>query len=300
MVKAVILAAGLGTRLVPYSKEMPKEMLPIFVREEGSLVLKPVLQVVFEQLYEAGIREFCFVVGRGKRSVEDHFTPDWDYVEYLREKRKYLQAAMLDRFYRMIESSNITWVNQPSPKGTGDAVLRAEHFVEGEYFVATAGDNVFIGENVAAKLLEVYSKVKAPIITVKKVKDPTRYGVVIGDRVSMQGVDAPLYRVKWIKEKCKEPPSNLANVSLYVFPPEIFDAIRHTKPSPRGEIEVTSSIEELIKEGVEFYAFESDAFWVDVGTPETYLEALLYSLKLSCPSRDIGAVVERLLGLVVG
>ena len=299
MLKAVILTAGLGTRLVPYSKEMPKEMLPIFSRVGDALVLKPVLQVVFEQLYEAGIREFCFVVGRGKRRIEDHFTPDWDYVEFLRREKKYLQANALERFYRMVEDSYITWINQPKPKGTGDAVLTAERFVGGEYFVVAAGDNVFIGENVAEKLLNVYSKVKAPLMTVKRVKDPTRYGVIVGRRAKAPNVDMPLYEVEEIKEKSEKPPSNLANVSLYVFPPEIFDAIRETEPSPRGEIEVTSSIEKLIKKGVKFYALEVDTPWVDVGTPETYLEALLCSIKASSTNREVKGVIDQLLSLAI-
>ena len=103
--KAVILAAGLGTRLVPYSKEMPKEMLPIFQKENGETVLKPIIQVVFEQLFDAGIREFCFIVGRTKRAIEDHFTPDWDYVDLLLQKNKEFQARMLENFYRKIEES---------------------------------------------------------------------------------------------------------------------------------------------------------------------------------------------------
>ena len=289
--KAVILAAGLGTRLVPYSKEMPKEMLPIFVEEDGSLVLKPILQVVFEKLYEAGVREFCFVVGRGKRVVEDHFTPDQSYVEFLRGADKTIQAQMLERFYEILNDSVIMWVNQPTPKGTGDAVLKAEHFVGDEVFIATAGDNVFLGENVFARLIELYRSLGAPLMTVRRVSNPSRYGVIEGEEVK-EGI----YRVRKLMEKLKRPPSNLANTSLYIFPPEIFGAIRRTKPSPRGEIEITDSIQLLINEGVEFYAYESKACWIDVGTPQTYLEALIHSIKASA-NREL---LEQLIGLLRG
>ena len=106
--KAVITAAGLGTRLLSATKEMPKEMLPLFSTDANNkIMLKPVLQLIFEQLYDAGFREFCFVVGRGKRSVEDHFTPDHSSVELLRKKGKTDLAARLEDFYSRVESSTI-------------------------------------------------------------------------------------------------------------------------------------------------------------------------------------------------
>jgi UDP-glucose pyrophosphorylase (EC 2.7.7.9) len=134
--KAVITAAGLGTRLLSETKELPKEMLPIFQRVNGELALKPLLQVIFEQLYDVGIRDFCFVIGRGKRSIEDHFTPDWDFLEYLLKAGKELAAKSIEIFYKKVEDSNISWVNQPQPRGFGDAVLRAEKFV--------ANDNLWL------------------------------------------------------------------------------------------------------------------------------------------------------------
>jgi len=112
--KVVITAAGLGTRLLPMSKELPKEMLPIFVRGVNGFAVKPLLQALFEQLYKFGFREFCFVVGRGKRSIEDHFTPDWESVRNLDNRGKSGLAEDLEAFYRMVEGSKIMFVNQPS------------------------------------------------------------------------------------------------------------------------------------------------------------------------------------------
>lgn len=274
--KGVLLAAGLGTRLVPYSKEMPKEMLPLFEGVDGKVFLKPVIQMIFEQLYDAGLREFCFVVGRGKRAIEDHFTPDWGFVDYLEESGKEEYAAMLREFYSKVESSFITWVNQPKPKGTGHAVLMARTFVGDDYFVAAAADNAFLGENVALSLVSLFEKLGAPLLAVKRVSDPRRYGVVVG-----RSVGEKLYEVEGIVEKPSKPVSYLANTSLYVFPPEIFKAIDETKPSPRGEVEITDSIQILLNRGVKFYAYESAADWVDVGTWETFFKAILLSLRHS-------------------
>ncbi|MEM0225846.1 MAG: sugar phosphate nucleotidyltransferase [Thermofilaceae archaeon] len=274
--KAVILAAGLGTRLIPYSKEMPKEMLPIFQLEGDRPVLKPILQVVFEQLYEAGIRDFCFVVGRGKRAVEDHFTPDWSYVDLLEEKGKQTEAEMLRRFYRMIESSSIVWVNQPVPRGTGDAVAQARGFAGNGYFFVAAGDNVFLGENVAVRLLKLHEELGGAIMAGKRVEDPRRYGVIVGRAVGERVV-----RLEKILEKPKIPPSNLVNTSLYFLPPGIFDVLEECKPSPRGEIELTDAIQALVERGEDVYVYDvGDTYWIDVGTPDTYLDAVLLSLKV--------------------
>ena len=122
--KVIIPAAGLGTRLFPATKEQPKEMLPIFSKtEHGDMMVKPVVQLVFEQLHDAGLREFCYVVGRGKRGIEDHFTPDAECIRMLEEMGKNGQASDLESFYKKLETSTIMWVNQPEPKGFGNAVF---------------------------------------------------------------------------------------------------------------------------------------------------------------------------------
>ncbi len=112
--KVIVPAAGLGTRLFPATKEQPKEMLPIFTKTpQGDLVVKPVVQLVFEQLYDAGLREFCYVVGRGKRGIEDHFTPDEHCIKTLESQGKNGQAFDLENFYDKLNSSTTMWVNQP-------------------------------------------------------------------------------------------------------------------------------------------------------------------------------------------
>jgi len=255
---------------------MPKEMLPIFSAEDGKVVLKPILQAVFEQLYEAGVRDFCIVVGRGKRAVEDHFTPDWSYVEFLESRGKREEARMLKRFYEMIQHSNIIWVNQPVPRGTGDAVAHARRFAGDSYFFVAAGDNIFIGDNVALKLLELHKELGASLIAGKRVEDPRRYGALIGRPVADR-----IVRLEKIVEKPSEPLSNLVNTSLYLLSPRIFEALDECGPSPRGEIELTDAIQKLVEWGEEVYVYDvGDTSWVDVGTPETYLSAILLSLSV--------------------
>jgi len=280
--KAVITAAGLGTRLLPTTKEMPKEMLPLFsVDLNGGLSLKPVLQLIFEQLYEAGFREFCFVVGRGKRSVEDHFTPDYGYVGLLRRAGKPNLAEHLESFYSKVESSTIFWVNQPEPRGFGDAVLKAEPFIGSEPFLVHAGDTYIISkENAAIKrLLNRYMSNKpSAVLTLKKVHEHHKiYGCAVAEP------KGEALKVTRVVEKPEKPPSNLAIIPIYIFQPEIFDAIRDTKPGVGGEIQLTDAIQKLIEQQkpVEAITLKEDEMRLDVGTPETYWEALKLSYKLS-------------------
>ena len=135
--KAVITAAGSGSRLLPFSKETPKEMLPYCARaRDGRLILKPILEVVYESLHDHGYRKFCFVVGRGKRSIEDYFLID--------DSAKYSTNSDLQDFYKKIRSSHIMYVQQSSPRGFGDAVLKAKLFAGKDSFLLHAGDDVIL------------------------------------------------------------------------------------------------------------------------------------------------------------
>jgi UTP-glucose-1-phosphate uridylyltransferase len=143
--KAVIPITGLGTRLLPITKELPKEMLPIgALMKNEQTCLKPMLQAIFEQLYVVGFREFAFVVGRGKRAIEDHFSPDEDFIKYLRNKNKEDLAEELQEFYQKINNSNMVFINQPKPRGFGDAVAREALFTVNENFLMQADDDLII------------------------------------------------------------------------------------------------------------------------------------------------------------
>ena len=144
MIKSVITAAGKGVRLLPATKEMPKEMMPIFSKiNRKERILIPMLQFIFEQLYAANIRDYCFVVGREKRSIEDHFTPHSSYLKELHGKNRLL----ISKFYEKLEKSHLMWVNQNKPLGFGDAVRRAERYVGMDNFIVHAGDVTIIGKS---------------------------------------------------------------------------------------------------------------------------------------------------------
>jgi UTP--glucose-1-phosphate uridylyltransferase len=281
--KVVVPAAGLGTRLFPATKEQPKEMLPIFSRlVNGDVEVKPLLQMVFEQLYDAGFREFCFVVGRGKRSIEDHFTPDHNSVVMLKNRGKGDQASDLDGFYTKLKTSTIIWVNQPEPKGFGHAVLMAQPFVQNERCLVHAGDTYIISENAAhlKLLIEIYNRLKADAaFLVQEMKDPRQYGVV-----EVKEMEKGVYKVLAAVEKPEKPPSNLAIMPIYVFRPVIFEELKKTVPGKGGEVQLTDAIQRLVDRGLNVYAIllNPKEARLDIGSPETYWDALSLSYQHFC------------------
>src|SRR5438094_4312751 len=183
--KAVIPAAGLGTRLLSVTKEQPKEMLPVFARAmNGDLCLKPIVQLIFEQLYSVGFRDFCFIVGRGKRAIEDHFTPDLSFISKLDSKGLDGATEELRAFYKMIDDSTLVWINQPAPRGFGDAVLKAKGFTGNDRFLVHAGDSYFISKNAEhlRRLVRIAEEFKPEAVFLsKEVEDPKRFGNVEGE-----------------------------------------------------------------------------------------------------------------------
>lgn len=279
--KAVITAAGLGTRLLPETKEQPKEMLPLFTRNSnGSVCVKPLLQVVFEQLHDAGIKNICFVVGRGKRTIEDHFTPDDNLLKLLEDNNKLDLSYELRKFYSMLDNTDITWKTQLRPKGFGDAVYRGKSFVQSDNFILFAGDVCIVSRNndFLRRLVKTHERFDAAAtIVVERVPDPERHGVIMGRKIE-EGV----YKVNKIIEKPKTPPTNLSAAAVYVFKPIIFKALERNGYDEKGQKELTSAIQLLVDRGEDVYAVELNPNEVrlDIGTPETYKEALEKSYKI--------------------
>jgi UTP--glucose-1-phosphate uridylyltransferase len=272
--KAVIPAAGLGTRLLPVTKELPKEMLPIFFKQNSEVHLKPMLQAVFEQLYDAGFREFGFIVGRGKRAIEDHFTVDETFVEYIKNSNKARLADRLEDFYEKLRNSTIIFMNQPKPKGFGDAVYKAKVFTGSEPFLLHAGDDLILSQNNThlQRLAKVFSHHDADaVFFVEKVKDPRRYGVAFGDEI-----ESDIFKVREVFEKPQKSTSNLAIVAVYIFKPIIYHVIEKTKPDRSGEFQLTDAISTLLNEQGRVYALKlkDNEKRIDIGTPETYLKTL--------------------------
>jgi UTP--glucose-1-phosphate uridylyltransferase len=272
--KAIIPAAGLGTRLLSATKELPKEMLSVFSADvNGGITLKPVVQLIFEQLFDMGVREFYFVVGRGKRAIEDHFTPDTSFVALLKTNGKEVQAREMQRFYDCVSQSTITWVNQPEPRGFGDAVLRARSAVGDEPFLVHAGDNhvMSAGHDYLKRMLRAKASAGADAtLLLRHVPDPRRYGVAEVSRASGGLI------VNRVVEKPSRPASKLALLPVYVFEPVLFDMLRRTKLGVGGELQLTDAIQGMIEAGLKVNAAKIQAgeYWLDVGTPETYWKAL--------------------------
>jgi UTP--glucose-1-phosphate uridylyltransferase len=281
--KVVIPAAGLGTRLFPATKEQPKEMLPVFsTMQGGEPSVKPVLQIVFEQLYNSGFREFCYVVGRGKRSIEDHFTPDLNSINLLQTMGKNGQAADLAGFYEKLQTSTIFWVNQPIPKGFGNAVLMAQPFVDDDHCLVHAGDSLIISKEMdyVKLLLNAYERFNADAaFIVLEIDNPREYGVIEGEEV-----EAGIYKVTAATEKPEKPPTNLAIMAMYAFRPVIFKALEATIPDERGELQLTGAIQKLVDWGLKVYAvkLDQDHKHLDIGSPERYWDALCLSYNRFC------------------
>jgi UTP--glucose-1-phosphate uridylyltransferase len=278
--KAVIAAAGLGTRLLSATKEQPKEMLPLYTSNfQGHLSLKPMLQLIFEQIYDFGIRDFCFIVGRGKRAIEDHFTPDYYYEEILRNKKsRYLEESALDleRFHGKVKNSSIFWVNQSPNMGFGHAVLQAQSYVANEDFFVFAGDTLIISEgnnHHLKRLIDCYTRENADAaFLVQSVKDPENYGVVEG--TSLSGV----IEVKKVIEKPSVPDSDIAIMPIYIFKNDIFVHLGKLKPDHKNEIQLTDAIGSMLTNGkVVATEIRKDELRLDIGTPETYFKAQVES-----------------------
>lgn len=275
--KVVIPAAGLGTRLLSVTKELPKEMLPIFYRNSnGDIYLKPILQVIFEQFYKEGFREFCFIVGRGKRAVEDHFTPDFSFLSLLRERGKEKIAEMMEEFYEMVQDSIIVWINQPEPLGFGHAVYLSKKFVRDEPFIVAAGDTVVLTKNEShiKRLINKHQKEGAiATLLLHEVEDPSVYGVaIVKDE-----------KVIKVVEKPKEKISNLAILPIYVFEPIIFNSLEATHKGHGGEIQLTDAIQRLIswELKITYEILDKDSKCLDIGHPIFYYKSLIESFESS-------------------
>lgn len=269
--KIVIPSAGTGSRLLPTTKEIPKEMMPVFIRyKSGETIVKPLIQILFEKFYHFGLREYCIIVGKQKRTIEDHFTPDYDFLNNLDPEN--VARKDLKDFYKMLTTSKIFWINQLKPKGFGDAVLYSESFMGSEDFLVTAGDTLLVNNDKLIREL-IHYKLKGrndAILLLKEVPNPKRFGVAVVRRMKSGLV------VKNVEEKPIHPKSNLSIVAIYRFRPSIFKALREIKPGNK-ELQLTYGIQKLIDWGGTIHArlLTKDDRVIDIGTPESYMENLL-------------------------
>jgi UTP--glucose-1-phosphate uridylyltransferase len=271
---AVITAAGLGTRLFPLTKEIPKEMLPIFfLGKNNRISAKPILQVIFDQLFEFGFDSFHFIINGRKDIIRRHFTADRKLLDLLLEKNR-IEALDITSFYKRLDLSSINYVNQPKPLGFGDAVLKTKPYIN-EPFLVQAGDNYFhsYGNLHLLNLISTfYLNNSMATFMVTEVDDPRNFGVV-----EAVEIDRDVYRVKNVFEKPNSPVSNLAIAGLYYFHPVIFDALERINHDANGELQLTDGIQKLIDLGYNVTAVKLDKsdYWLDVGNLDAYWNTLM-------------------------
>ncbi len=264
--KAVLPAAGLGTRFLPATKAQPKEMLPV--------VDKPLIQYVVEECVASGIDHIIIVTGRGKNAIEDHFDSSPELESFLEERGKSDLAKLVHDIGNMVHFS---YTRQKEPLGLGHAVLVAKELVGNEPFAVLLGDVIIPGPNPATKqLIDVYQSTGKGAIAVEEVpRERTGlYGIVDVDRKNGAGADNRILKIRDLVEKPRpvEAPSTLAVTGRYLLPPEIFDCLERTKPGRGGEIQLTDGLRLLAQEnGLLAYVYEGKSY--DAGDKLGFLKA---------------------------
>jgi UTP--glucose-1-phosphate uridylyltransferase len=281
--KAVIPAAGLGTRFLPATKSQPKEMLPI--------VDKPAIQYVVEQAVGAGIEDLLIITGRGKRTIEDHFDRSFELEAYLESAGKYEE---LKEVRRISDMAAIHYIRQKEPLGLGAAVAMAEAHVNGEPFAVLLGDDIIASGSYLQRMLDIYDRYGRSVIAVKEVpmSEISLYGAI-----EPEVVEDNLARVLRIVEKPgpEDAPSNLAAIGCYVLTPQIFDALRETTPDQRGEIQLTDALN-LLAQQQAVYAYVYEGVRYDIGKKLDYLRA---TVELAIDREDLGPEFRAILADLV-
>ena len=282
--KGVIPAAGLGTRFLPATKAIPKEMLPI--------VDKPTIQYVVEEAVASGVEDILFVTSKGKSSILDHFDYDFMLDQMLERRGK---KELLETVRHVSNMVSVASVRQKEPLGLGHAVLVSEPFVGHEPFAVFLGDDIIEHEVPAMRqMLEVFREHPGSILAVQEVPPDkvSRYGIVAAQVVAGSG--DRLLRVEETVEKpaVGEAPSNLAIMGRYVLMPEIFESLRSTQPGAIGEIQLTDGIAGLIDRGYPVYAYRFQGKRYDAGDKLQYLMA---TVEMALKREDLGAAFREYL-----
>jgi UTP--glucose-1-phosphate uridylyltransferase len=240
--KAVFPAAGLGTRFLPITKALPKEMLPI--------VDKPLIQFAVEEVFASGIQNVFIVTGRGKTAIEDYFDLNYELEQRLSARQK---TDLLARVHEaMSETVDVAYVRQKEALGLGHAVLRARALVGEQPFAVVLSDDVIKSERPCLRqLIDVFAGVRSPVLALQPVDpaDVEQYGIATGERVFLEGVDVPVYRIDGLVEK---PPagtvdSNLAIIGRYILTPDIFEVLHGMHAGAGGEIQLTDALNQLLR-----------------------------------------------------
>ncbi|MFJ4456520.1 UTP--glucose-1-phosphate uridylyltransferase GalU [Pseudomonas sp. NPDC089392] len=261
--KCLFPAAGYGTRFLPATKAMPKEMLPV--------VNKPLIQYGVEEALDAGLSEISIVTGRGKRALEDHFDISYELENQIKgtDKEKYLVGIR-----RLLDECSFSYTRQTEMKGLGHAILTGRPLIGDEPFAVVLADDLCVnldGDGVLAQMVELYKRYRCSIVAIQEVdpQETNKYGVIAGDMIRDD-----IFRVTNMVEKPKpeDAPSNLAIIGRYILTPDIFTKIEQTEPGKGGEIQITDALMKQAAEGnVIAYKFKGKRF--DCGGAEGYIDA---------------------------
>lgn len=272
--KGVITVAGLGTRFLPATKAMPKEMLPVLD--------KPVVQYIVEEMAGSGIEEIIFVTSSQKRAIEDHFDRDHDFEEYLKSVGKYELIAPLVELSKKVR---FFYTRQAKPTGNGDALLCAREFLGDKPFAFSDGDSIIDAKvPVVKQMIKVFEKLKAPVIGVQKItdkKEMTKYGNVFANQKSkiINHKSDKIYLIDKFVEKPKldkvSPQGLIVGGMRYIFTPDIWPILERQKPSRSGEVWVSDAANTLAKKQP-FYAYEYEGKYFDTGNKLSLLKTAIY------------------------
>ena len=277
--KAVIPAAGLGTRFLPATKAQPKEMLPI--------IDKPIIQFVVEEAIASGINDILIITGRGKRAIENHFDFSFELEEYLRSKGKH---DLLKKVKDISNLVDIHYIRQKEPKGLGDAIYYARKHID-EPFAVLLGDDIIKSEIPCTKqLIDVHAKYKASVIAVEEIpKEKTSiYGIIKGKLI-----DESLYLIEDLVEKPKprDAPSNIGTTGRYILTPEIFDCIKDTPLGIGNEIQLTDALR-ILNNKQRIYAYKFKGKRYDAGDKFGYIKA---TIDFALEREDLKEEIEKYL-----
>ena len=261
--QAIIPLAGLGTRLLPLTSVLPKELLPI----NG----KPGLEYILEEGLKAGIKEFIFIISRKKKEIKKYFYNESFYKKIIkkkkRDKRLKLEFAKIRKYKKLIK-----FVYQNTPRGTGDAVLKCKNYIKSEYFLMLLPDDLIIKNNCSQSMIKLHRKYKSSVIAAKKVskKDVSRWGIF-----DLKKLNKYNFLIKDVIEKpsIRSAPSNYAVIGRYILPAKIFKILKRQKPGKNGEIHITDAIRTLIDQNNKFVGHVFSGKYLDCGTMKGYVNA---------------------------
>ena len=268
--QAIIPLAGLGTRLLPLTSVLPKELLPI----NG----KPGLEYILEEGINAGIKEFIFIISRKKKEIKKYFYNDSFYKKIIKKNNKNyrlkLEFAKIRKYKKIIK-----FVYQDIPRGTGDAVLKCKNYIKSKHFLMLLPDDLIIKKNCSQSMIKLHTKYKSSVIASKKVKknDVSRWGIF-----DLKKLNKSSFLIKDVIEKpsIKNAPSNYAIIGRYILPKKIFKILQNQKPGQNGEIHITDAIKTLIDQKEKFIGHIFSGKYLDCGTLKGYINSSIEISKL--------------------